>query len=108
MTVTALQQSLVTAPVSDEGRRLAALEASVAATAAQGVVTMAADQTSGVVSGLGLAFTPVHGELSMQVPAGGLGITVVLIGAPTADGFSWRTLNGVPDSDSYKFSYRLS
>lgn len=102
-TTTRLQGGVVTAPVSEAERRLAQLEQF-----ALGSVELASGQTEGAVTGLGLAFTPTRVDLTMQIPPDGLSLDVVQVGAPTADGFAWRLLNGAPDSNAYKFTWKLS
>lgn len=58
------------------------------------------------VTGLALADAPATVILTLQVPAGGLAMTCVLVGAPTADGFTYA-LGGLTDSANYKLHYLI-
>jgi hypothetical protein len=102
-TTTALQRGNGVPVTPDAERRLRALERY-----AEGVVTLAAGEAEGTVTGLALSFTPTKVTgLSMTIPEGGFSIGVVAVGEPTADGFAWRLLNGVPDNDNYFFTWTL-
>jgi len=111
MTHTTLQTRQIPSPPSTVDLRLTQLETQASASggaSAEGEVTVGVGVSEGTLTSLGLAFTPTRVQLTMSVPSGGLSLTVLAVGDPTSDGFSWRLLNGVPDGPDYKFNYRLS
>ena len=72
-----------------------------------GTVNVPVDSAGGVVSGLVLGNAPVSVVLILQSPVGGLGMYAMIVGTPTADGFTYA-LSGITDSPNYKISYLIA
>jgi hypothetical protein len=75
-----------------------------------GTKSLSIGEDTGEVVGLALSFVPTKCDLSMQVPDDGsppLLIFPVLVGDPTADGFSYL-LTASPDRSGYKLHFRLT
>ncbi len=60
----------------------------------------------GVVSGLGLSYTPSSVLIWVDIPTGGLQISAMVVGNPSSDGFSF-TLSAMTDSVNYRLGYLL-
>jgi hypothetical protein len=90
--------------------RLAAVENGSLGTAGSigGVITVTANQASGQVTGLALAFNPTTVTLTVSVPDGSLGLSAVVIGNPTPDGFKWAFANGLPNAAGYQIFWRIT
>jgi hypothetical protein len=90
--------------------RLAAVENGSLGTAGSigGVITVAANQANGQVTGLGLAFNPTTVTLTVSVPDGGMGLSAVVVGNPTPDGFKWAFANGMPNAAGYQIFWRIT
>ncbi len=71
-----------------------------------GTITIPNGANSGTVTGLGLPWTPTKVEAHVRKITGTLDLFANVVGAPTADGFSY-TLNGVTDTADYKLDYDI-
>lgn len=71
------------------------------------VVAIGSGVSTGQVTGLALGFTPVTVILTVQMPdSDGEDLFATLVGAPTADGFSY-SLSGQTDRTGYMLHYRI-
>lgn len=71
-----------------------------------GTVAIPNGSSGETVTGLALADAPATVILTLQVPAGGLAMNCVLVGAATTDGFTYA-LGGLTDSANYKLHYQI-
>ena len=67
--------------------------------AASGSVAVTEGQQTGTVAGLNLGFTPRSVQVGVLLPNPDAGaLAAVVVGAPTADGFSWALVPGAADA----------
>ncbi len=72
----------------------------------RGTLALGNGVSSGSVTGLGLSAPPTAVLLTIQSPVGGGVMSVVLVAAPTTDGFDFA-LSGMTDTTTYKLHYHV-